>query len=64
VSGRLKDSEFSVNLETKVVLSKKNENGKEMIVDAVDLNKGDGMCIGYHGWIEGDFGKDLVASRK
>ena len=64
VSGNLKGSEYSVKLEAKVVLSKKNESGKDTEVDQIDLNKGDGMCVGYHGWLEGDFGKDLVASRK
>jgi hypothetical protein len=64
VSGNLEGSEYSVKLETKVVLSKKHESGKDIVVDQIDLNKGDGMCIGYHGWLEGDFGKDLVATRK
>jgi|RhiMetdeSRZDD1v2_1073273.scaffolds.fasta_scaffold1366123_1 hypothetical protein len=64
VSGHLKGSEYSVKLETKVVLSKNNESGKDIVIDQIDLKKGDGMCVGYHGWLEGDFGKDPVASRK
>jgi hypothetical protein len=27
----------------------------------VDLRQGDGMCMGYHGWLEGDYGKHPVA---
>lgn len=27
----------------------------------LDLRQGDGMCIGYHGWREGDFGKHPIA---
>ena len=64
VSGRLKNSEFTVGLETKVVLSKKNDSGEDIIIDQVNIIQGDGMCVGYHGWLEGDFGKDLVASNK
>lgn len=64
VSGHLQSSEYLVNLETSVVLSKKNGSEKNIVIDQVDLKKGDGMCIGFHGWLEGDFGKDLVASRK
>ena len=64
VSGHLKGSEYSVELETSAVLSKNNENGKDIVIDQVDLKKGDGMCVGYHGWLEGDFGKDLIVSRK
>jgi hypothetical protein len=64
VSGHLKGSEYSVKLETRVVLSKNNEGGKDIVIDQIDLKKGDGMCVGYHGWLEGDFGKNPVASRK
>ena len=28
---------------------------------ALDLSEGDGMCMGIHGWLESDFGKDPVA---
>src|SRR5690349_20735267 len=38
VSGDLQDTEYSVRLETKVVLSRKNE--KDIVVDQLDLNKG------------------------
>src|SRR5215216_6314234 len=64
VSGHLKGSEYSVKLETRVVLSKNNESGKDIVIDQIDLKKGDGMRVGYHGWLEGDFGKDPVASKK
>lgn len=32
----------------------------ETMVESLDLSEGDGMCIGYHGWLEGDFGEDPV----
>jgi hypothetical protein len=30
------------------------------LVESLDLRDGDGMCMGYHGWIDGDFGSDPV----
>ena len=61
VSGGLSNSEYKVHLQTKVCLTKRQT--KELI-DSVDLFEGDGMCMGYHGWLEGDFGKDPVAASK
>jgi hypothetical protein len=29
-------------------------------VEQLDLFEGDGMCMGYHAWMEGDWGKDPV----
>jgi hypothetical protein len=26
----------------------------------INLREGDGMCMGYHGWLEGDFGEDPI----
>ena len=34
------------------------------VVSEVNLRTGDGMCMGYHGWLEGDFGKHPVAVPK
>lgn len=31
------------------------------VVAVLDLKEGDGMCMGYHGWLEGDFGDNPVA---
>ena len=28
----------------------------DSVLHAVDLQLGDGMCMGFHGWVEGDFG--------
>lgn len=30
----------------------------------LDLKDGDGMCMAYHGWIEGDYGEAPVARHK
>jgi hypothetical protein len=32
----------------------------DRVEDELDLFEGDGVCMGYHGWIEGDFGADPV----
>jgi len=36
----------------------------EKIVVELDVKDGDGMCMGYHGWLEGNYGEDPVAVRK
>ena len=37
--------------------------GKREVVEELDLADGDGMCMGFHGWLEGDFGPEPVATR-
>lgn len=59
VSGGLGNSEYSVHLETRVCLAEKKEGIGERI-ESVSLFEGDGMCMGYHGWLESDFGKDPI----
>jgi hypothetical protein len=56
VSGTLKSDTDSVTLQTKVQLKR---DGKT--VSEVDLFEGEGMCMGFHGWREGDFGSVQVA---
>jgi hypothetical protein len=63
VSGALQNNHLAVSMETKVQLHQKA--GREnKLVHQVTLSKGDGMCMGYHGWREGDFGKSPVALKK
>jgi hypothetical protein len=57
-TGGLGNSEYQVHLRTKVCLARK---GSGEIIQALDLMQGDGMCMGYHGWLQGDFGNDPVA---
>ena len=63
VTGCLKNSEYSVILETKVKLLKNYETGEQEQVSDVNLANGDGMCMGYHGWMENDFGKQNVVEK-
>jgi hypothetical protein len=57
VSGGLGDPDYRIHLQTRVCL-RRNASGE--IIDSLDLARGDGMCTGYHGWLQGDFGKDPV----
>ena len=61
VSGALRNSDYLVHLQTKACLTRA-ESGE--VTYSLDLMKGDGFCMGYHGWLEGDFGKDPVALAK
>lgn len=56
VSGCLKNEKFMLSIETKVKLQAINKNELEL-VEELDLAQGDGMCMGYHGWREDDYGR-------
>lgn len=34
----------------------------DAIVDKLDLFDGDGMCMGFHSWLEGDFGEHPIVA--
>ena len=59
VTGGLGNSEYQVHLRTEVCLARK---GSGEIIESLDLMQGDGMCMGYHAWLQGDFGEDPVVS--
>ncbi|MCL2309087.1 MAG: hypothetical protein FWC42_02265 [Proteobacteria bacterium] len=61
VSGALGNDEHTVELSVLVQLVNR-ESGE--IAEEIDLREGDGMCLGYHGWLEGDYGEDPVAILK
>jgi hypothetical protein len=61
VSGRLANETQHVELSVLVrLVTQKPPN----VVASFDLREGDGMCMGYHGWLEGNFGKHPVAVPK
>jgi len=60
VTGDLRNSENVVHLRTEVCLSKCSMTGEP--IDCIILADGDGMCMGFHSWIEGDFGSDRVTA--
>jgi hypothetical protein len=58
VSGTLANESQHVELSVQVQLVNDESDGD---VIALDLREGDGMCMGYHRWIEGNFGANPVA---
>jgi hypothetical protein len=61
VTGGLSNGKFRLSLQTKVQLQMVGDGG---LVDELDLFKGDGMCMGYHGWKEDDYGRVRPAVAK
>lgn len=63
VSGRLENERHVVTIEARVGLREK-QPGSGGGATALALSEGDGMCMGYHAWLEDDYGSDPVAVRK
>jgi hypothetical protein len=59
VTGALRDSERSIITKTVIQL----RDGDAVLAE-VDASNDDGMCMGHHGWMEGDFGANRVAIRQ
>lgn len=60
VSGTLSNEAQRVELAVQARLVDRRSGN---VVVALDLKDGDGMCMGYHGWLQGDFGRDPVTAR-
>ncbi len=58
VSGGLSSADQELHLTFGVELI---NNGATLA--ELDLRGGDGMCMGFHGWSDNDFGKDAIVSR-
>ena len=58
VSGRIANDTHAVELSVAVKLS--NRKSDDVIAE-MNLMQGDGMCMGYHRWVDGDFGEHVVA---
>jgi hypothetical protein len=61
VSGGISNANHNVYIDFIVRLAKRKNSIDDSLLSEVDLRQGDGMCMGYHGWLEGDFGKYPVA---
>jgi hypothetical protein len=61
VSGSISNASHTVHIDFIVRLATRGDSENGGVLSEVDLRNGDGMCMGYHGWLEGDFGKDPVA---
>jgi hypothetical protein len=55
VTGGLRSDSRAVYLEVNVCLEEDDQ-----IVQKLALGEGDGMCMGYHMWRQGDFGSDPI----
>src|SRR6476620_984596 len=62
VTGGIWNSNHTLFIDFIVRLARRDDLMTGEVLSEVDLRQGDGMCMGYHGWLEGDFGKDLVAA--
>ena len=60
VSGSLRNETAAV----KLFVSARLLNQSEQVSVEIDLNQGDGMCMGYHDWMNGDFGEYALAVTK
>ena len=61
VTGGLSNEKHTVYIDFIVRLAARGKSHKDGVLAEVDLRNGDGMCMGCHGWLEGDFGKNPVA---
>jgi len=61
MTGGLSNARYCVSLDVVVRLTSRDETETVAEPAAVRLSEGDGMCMGFHGWREGDFGKHPVA---
>ena len=58
VSGAITNDTHAVELSVAVKLLDRETEG---VIAEMGLSNGDGMCMGYHDWIDGKFGEDVVA---
>ena len=61
VTGGISNANHNVFIDFVVRLVKREDSIDDGVLSEVDLRQGDGMCMGYHGWLEGDFGEHAVA---
>ncbi len=60
VSGAVENATLRVELCVTARLVQRARTPSSEIVAEVTLRDGDGMCMGYHGWLEGDFGEHPI----
>ena len=64
VTGALSNDSDQVELSIIARHVRKDQKGESAVINELDLARGDGVCMGYHGWLKGDFGDDPVATPK
>jgi hypothetical protein len=61
VSGAISNSSRAVYIDFIARLATRDDSEAGGVLSEIDLRQSDGMCIGYHGWLAGNFGKDPLA---
>jgi hypothetical protein len=61
VTDGVSNSSRKVSIDFIARLAKRDDGQDEEILLNLDLGRGDGMCMGYHGWREGNFGVDALS---
>ncbi len=64
VTGGVSNCRHNVSIDFIAKLTKREDGQDEETILSLDLGRGDGMCMGYHGWLEGDFGADAIAVQR
>ena len=64
VTGAITSATHRVSLRMTARLEDIGVQAREQTIMELDLAQGDGMCMGYHSWLAGDFGVKPVARRR
>lgn len=62
VTGGISNANHTLYIDFIVRLARRGDSRTGGALSEVDLRQGDGMCMGYHSWLAGDFGKSPVAA--
>lgn len=62
VSGGISNSRYNAYIKVTAQLAECANGQDSEVLSELDLGCGDGMCMGYHRWREGDFGDDAIAT--
>jgi hypothetical protein len=55
VSGGISNACHTIYVDFIVRLAARTDSQFDNVTSEINLRNGDGMCTGYHGWLEGDF---------
>jgi hypothetical protein len=64
VSGGISNVNHNVYIDFIVRLANRKNSIDDGLLSEVNLRQGDGMCMGYHGWLEDDYGEHPVAKAR
>ena len=59
----LRGNELELTVHVVARLSRHTDSGEEVAAE-LDLNDGDGACMGFWLWVDGDFGEDPVVTHQ